>query len=161
DVTVKTITRSQAPVDCVSDPVQIVGQVLTVSVLEGQALTKNCFAPEGSGYHIASTLPLGMRAMSVSLADYSRLHGLLYPGSVVDVLASFKVPSTDRRGTDVVSVTLLRSVEVLAVEDRTVTKSEEKPEKAPTGLYDRRKRVTLMVNSKQAEALQVAMENGE
>ena len=160
-VTVKSVAKTLAPADCISDPVQIIGQVLTVSMMEGQAFTTNCFAPEGSGYHIASTLPMGMRAMSVSLADYSRLHGLLYPGSVVDVLTSFKVTSRDGRGTDVVSITLLRGIEVLAVEDKTVTKTEDKPEKSGSGLYDRRKRVTLMVNSKQAEALQVAMENGE
>jgi Flp pilus assembly protein CpaB len=118
------------------------------------------FAGSGPGVHLAATLPEGMRAMSVSLSDYSSLDGLLYPGCAVDVLATFDLrgQTEDKEG-GVISTTILRGVQVLAIEDKTaVSASEKTDEKAAR--QDRRRRVTLMVNPKQAEQLQLAMEHG-
>src|SRR5689334_7342004 len=69
----KTIHRQDAPEHYLSDPVQVIGKILVVPITAGQAYSKNHFAAEGTGLHLASALPSGMRAVGVSLPDYSGL----------------------------------------------------------------------------------------
>ena len=157
----KTVLSDHAPESYFSEPAQIIGKVLTVPVVEGQVFTRASFPIEGTGSHLASLLPQGKRAVCVSLSDYSGLEGLLYPGCLVDVLASFKVGSNSKLG-KAVSTTLLENIEILAVENLTVGSSSEKKEDSPRASQHVSKGllVALMVDSKQAEALQLAMEHG-
>lgn len=157
----KTVPSDHAPESYFSEPAQIIGKVLTVPVIEGQAFTRASFPIEGTGSHLAALLPEGKRAVCVSLSDYSGLEGLLYPGCVVDVLASFKVGSNSRLG-NAVSTTLLENIEILAVENLTVGSSSEEKEDSSrqSQQVSRGLLVALMVDSKQAEALQLAMEHG-
>jgi len=99
--------------------------------------------------------------VTVGLSDASSLRGLLYPGSIVDVIASFRLGSSDV-GT-AVSTTLFERIEVLAVEQLTVgSEPEEKADDEPRQMLGRTNRllVTLMVDAKDAEALQLASEHG-
>jgi pilus assembly protein CpaB len=156
----KTVSRGSAPEGCFSEPAQIIGKMVSVPMIEGQAFTQSNFPSEGSGAYLASVLPKGSRAVCISLNDYSGLEGLLYPGCVVDVLATFKVSSTFKLG-EAVSTTLLENIGVLAVENQTVasqSESEDAPQRARAPGKDLL--VALMVDSKQAEALQLAMEHG-
>lgn len=158
-VSQQEIMRSQLPAGGLTSPAQVVGQLLIVPMTKGQAFTSACFAGKSPGQQLLKALPPGKRAMSVSLAHYSALSGLLYPGAVVDVLSTYKSGSDS----EVVSKTLLRGVQVLAIEDETV--GAEKAEKGETGSRGSRagsggRQVTLMVDSRQASALQVAMERG-
>jgi len=157
----KTVPSNHAPESYFSEPAQVMGKVLTVPMTEGQVFTRASFPIEGTGSHLATLLPQGKRAVCVSLSDYSGLEGLLYPGCVVDVLASFKVPSQNTLG-KAVSTTLLENIEILAVENLTVgSSSEEKQNSLRSSQQANRKLlVTLMVDSRQAEALQLAMEHG-
>jgi pilus assembly protein CpaB len=130
----------------------------------GQAFTPACFPKPGSGVEVAGLLAPGKRAVSVSLTDYSGIEALLYPGCSVDVLASFTLSPNSKIG-KAVSTTLLEKVQVLAVEHITVT-SEGSEEKEVTGTASSRRAgskllVTLMVDGKQAEALQLASEHGD
>ncbi len=156
-----TVLKSQVSGNYYSDPTQITGKVLTVPMVEGQVFLARSFAIEGSGSHLAGMLPQGMRAVSISLSNFSGLRGLLFPGCLVDVLTSFRLPANVGLG-QALSTTLLQNVEVLAVENLTVGSSPEDKE----GLQNRpqstqrRLLVTLMVDSKQAEALQLAMLHG-
>ncbi|MHC4441593.1 MAG: Flp pilus assembly protein CpaB [Planctomycetota bacterium] len=153
----KSLTRLQAPEGYLSDPVQIVGKVLTVPMIRGQAFNKTCYAREGSGLRLASALPDGMRAIGVSLSDSTGLAGLLYPGSIVDVLASFKSPLKSKS----VSKTLLEEVQVLSIDDQTIV-NQKKDSSGKSGALGRGKHilVTLLLDSEQAEMLRGAMESG-
>jgi len=158
------ISKQKLPVDYLSDPVQAVGKVLAVPVVTGQVLTRHCFVTEGTGAQLAAVLPHGMRAASVPVSKHSVMGGLLYPGCVVDVLASFKLSSKERSKGQAISTTLLQNIQVLAVQDTSVV-SKPDPDKQDTLNKGRITNVntltvTLMVDSKQAEALQLAKENG-
>jgi len=154
------VPAEAAPEGAYPSTVALIGKILVAPVVTGQPFTKNCFAASGPGVHLAATLPEGMRAMSVSLSDYSSMDGLLYPGCAVDVLASFDMRSkADDKEAGVISTTILRGVQVLAIEDKTAVSSSEKPEDR-TVRTDRHRRVTLMVTPHQAEELQLAMEHG-
>ena len=161
-VLTKTVPKDEAPAQYVSNPVSVVGKVLARGMVAGQPFTANCFASEGTGLQLASALPKGMRAVTISLPGHSSLTGLLYPGSVVDVLASFKLSSRQDELGQAVSIVLLQGVQVLAVQDRTIVSEDDEKEAAPKspGSYGRKINVTLLVTPRQAEALQLAVSNG-
>lgn len=159
DVTVQTIKQDKIPENAVTSSVQVVGKVLAVPVVEGQAFTQDLFADKGSGVHVAAALPEGMRAVTVSLSDYSGMEGLLYPGSVVDVLVSFRPPGEEGTLSQAIATTLLQGVQVLAVDNQTIM-STSTPETQVRSSVSHRLRVTLMVSSRQAKALQLAIAYG-
>lgn len=158
------IVRKTLPEGYLTDPIQAIGRVLAVPVVEGQILTIHCFITEGAGAQLASVLPHGMRAVSVPVSAQSVMGGFLYPGCIVDVLATFSLAYAEREAGQAVSTTLLQGVQVLAVQNISVI---SKPELEKKGILEERRgtsggamTVTLMVDSKQAEALQLASENG-
>lgn len=156
-------SKDELPGGYLTDPIQAVGKVLSVPMVEGQVLTRYCFVTEGTGAQLASALPPGMRAVSVSIAGHSLMGGLLHPGCVVDVLATFKLRAGKESRGQAISTTLLQGVQVLAIESSSIiSKSDE--EGTLSKIKPRagsRLTVTLMVDTKQAEALQLAMENGQ
>lgn len=160
-VTKKTVPKEQAPSAYFSDSIEVAGQVLAVPVVEGQVLTRASFVTEGSGKQLAAALRKGMRAVSVSLSNYSGLDGILYPGSVVDVLVTLKLPSENGGTGETVSTTLLQGIQVLGIADRTVV-SDDGEEGSPSRRleYGKRRMITLMVNAQQAVILQLAREHG-
>jgi pilus assembly protein CpaB len=156
-----SVPRDEAPEGALTDPVQVIGKVLSAPVVQGQVFTRTCFASDSPGLHLASALPDGMRAVSVLLEGDGSLEGLLYPGSCVDVLATFRLSSSGFQSKDAISTVLLEGVQVLAVEDRTVMSGEGNGDGGAPSVTRRSKRlVTLMVDTAQAEALQLAASHG-
>ncbi|MFH1371887.1 MAG: Flp pilus assembly protein CpaB [Planctomycetota bacterium] len=165
NITVKKVPRKGLDVDYFSDPAQVIGKVLAVPVVQDQPLSKKYLITEGGGAQLAAGLPYGMRAMSVPVSKHSVMGGLLYPGCVVDVIATFRLDSwaKDAKG-QAISTTLLHNVQVLAIQDESIVSKTEPgktPPKEASGSSDRLLTVTLMVDGRQAEALQLAMDNGK
>jgi len=162
-VITKKVPLNEAPEDSLRDPAQVVGRALRVPMIQGQPFTKNCFAVKDSGISFAAVLDSGMRAVSLSLTDSSAMAGLLYPGSIVDVLASFRTPPrSGSRQNETVSLTLLQGVKVLAVEEDTVVSAEDddRPDQGGRTGFGPRQLVTLMVTPDEAELLQLAQVHG-
>ncbi|WP_428940329.1 Flp pilus assembly protein CpaB [Fontivita pretiosa] len=158
-VVTKKVPKSQVPDGALLNPVQVVGKVLTDKMVEGQAFTKACFARPSEGVFLAASLPRGKRAVSVSLSDWSGMAGLLYPGSIVDVLVSFRAPGSSQ---DSVCTTLLQGLQVLAIGSQSVA-SDDYKDKSPGALSGQKvnqRMVTLLVDPKQAEILQLAIQHG-
>jgi pilus assembly protein CpaB len=155
--------KKKLPAGYLTDPVQAIGGVLAVPVVKGQILTWSCFVSEGTGAQLAAALPHGMRAISVPIASHSVTGGLLYPGCIVDVLAAFRLRYVGRNKGQAISTTLLHEIQVLAVEGTSVVSESAKRQKDPAELNGPKNKnltVTLMVNPRQAEALQLAAEHG-
>ncbi len=159
-VGVQKVPAERVGLNSIAYPSSIIGKVLVAPVLPQQELTKNCFASEGSGLQLSAILPARKRAITIALDDYAGMEGLLYPGSIVDVLVSLKMGSTSGQA---VSTTLLRAVQVLAVGSKTVLSGDPAQTPTPSAETTSRGRslfVTVMVEPKQAQALQLAMEHG-
>ena len=165
----KEAKEKEIPEGACANAAQVVGKILAVSVVKGQVLTASCFVSEGSGAKLAASLPAGMRAVTVSLSNQSVSGGLLYPGCIVDVLASFKLTgglhSEESKG-EAISTTLLHGVQVLVIQGETVISQSEidqqKEKVSPKAASaNQTLAVTLLVDSKQAEALQLARDNGQ
>ncbi len=157
DIAVATMPASVAPEGALAEPVQAIGKVLLVPVKRGQGLVARCFAEEGSGVHLASTLLEGKRAVNIQLSDPMGMEALLDPGCIVDVLATMKAhDEVDDRDMPI-SVTLLEGIRVLAVGPRTIFSTEQGDD--PSGRSER-PTVTLLVEPEEAEMLKLAMEEG-
>lgn len=157
-VETRKIPLSQRPKDAFATATPVIGKVLRVPLLKGQVLTQEHFATSGTGVHLAATLPEGYRAVTVPLDQSGSIEGLLYPGGVVDVMASFRLMGRNALG-ESISTVLLERVPVLAVEDRTVVGAEEKSDSNSASRGGRRF-VTLRVTPEQAAQLQLASEHG-
>lgn len=139
---------------------QVVGKVLCTSMVKGQSFTTKNFPTEGSGSDLASKIPAGKRAVSVAMSDYSGSEYLLYPGCKVDVQACYTVVVPNTNMTVPASSTILTNVEVLAIDDKTILGPTTGPAAKPDTNRLRRKVVTLLVDAKQAEKVQLAQEKG-
>ena len=163
DVALMTVDQDGAPAEAFTSSLQVIGKVLSVPMVAGQALTKSSLAGQDPGVRMAAELPSGMRAVSVELGEYSGLRGLLYPGCFVDVLGAFRLTANGLKQGQAVSTTLLQGVTVLAVEDRTLYARDTNEKQSPA-ISRRRSRqkhvVTLMVDAKQAKVLQLATQHG-
>jgi pilus assembly protein CpaB len=163
-VTEGTAEKGELPEGYLSSPVQAIGGVLGVPVVEGQVLTESCFVSKGAGAQLAAALPHGTRAVSITLSSRDISGGLLYPGCVVDVLASFRLQRTEQKAGRAISTTLLHGIQVLAVQGVSVVSNKAEPEeeggRLRRGSSAQRVTVTLMVDPKQAEALQLAKTYG-
>ena len=163
DLVERTMMLSEAPAGAITDPVHAVGRTLARPLMEGEAVTRDSLTGNTRGAEMVSSLPPGMRAVTVELKHAAGLEGLLYPGSVVDVLATFRFDKDLKEVGDAISTTLLNSVEVLAIDDATSTEMDEASgEERKNGVLGKSKsrRVTLLVDSRQAEALQLATVHG-
>lgn len=162
-VKTKTVPQDIAPEGAYTDPVQLVGRVLRAPVKAEQAFTPKHLASEGSSLHLATALASGMRAVSISLTDSMGVEDLLYPGCVVDVLASMTLKEDEGLGAQPISMTILQGVTVLAVGEKTiVSPSDDNVDEQGRPLLQRgpRPKVTLLVNPHEAETLKLAMESG-
>jgi Flp pilus assembly protein CpaB len=167
-ITSEHIKKDQVPTEdlpegYLTNATQAIGRVLSVPMVEGQVLTDSSFVTSGSEAQLAAALPYGMRAVSVTMSRESVTGGLLYPGCVVDVLASFRLSYAQNSKGQAISTTLLHSIQVLAVEKKTiVSKQEDELEKATNAprVSGGNITVTLMVDPRQAEALQLAIKYG-
>jgi len=161
-INTEMVSRDELPEGPLASPAGIIGRVLSMPVMEGQVLTESCFVTEGTGAMLAASLPHGMRAVTVAVSSRAMPDRiLLYPGCVVDVLVAYRLSGRTSEG-QALSTTMLRGMQVLAVSGESVISNPNDEEKSGT-----RKRstsrgtlVTLMVDTKQAEALQLAVENG-
>jgi Flp pilus assembly protein CpaB len=156
------VKLTEAPQGYYTNPAQVIGKVLSLPMVEGQALTSDQIVRGGSSAQLAATLPTGMRAVSVSLSGNQISGGMLYPGCIVDVLVAFSLRGNAKG--EALSTTMLERVSVLAVQGESVV-SKSNPEEAEDApkVRSRSSRgvtVTLMLDSKQAEAIQLAAMNG-
>lgn len=161
------IEQTAAPEGFLSSPIQAVGRILSKPAVAEQVLTEGCLITEGSQAQLAAALPTGMRAVSVALSSNSVSGGLLYPGCVVDVLVTFKLVGRTRSDVagEAISTTLLHGVQVLAVQGESVISQPEpvtNDKISPKSNLSSSQRISvvLLVDPKQAEALQLAMDNG-
>jgi pilus assembly protein CpaB len=158
-VTTRAMPRSEAPHGYISDPVEVVGRVASQQVVAGQPFIKSSFADASQPKQLAAIIPAGKRAVTISVADYAGLEGLLFPGSMVDVMVSFKPSDVGMKWREALTATLLQNIQVLALDHQTVL--------APGKMLDEvgsrsngTRRVTLLVDTKQAKALELAMDQG-
>jgi len=84
---------------------------------------------------------------------------LLFPGSMVDVMVSFKQADHGTGWREALTTTLLQGIQVLALDKQSVL-SPGKMMDEVTSRQANSRRITLLVDTKQAKALELAMDQG-
>jgi pilus assembly protein CpaB len=157
-ISTETISKDELPKGVLVNSTSVIGRVLSRPVYEGQILTESFFYPVDSASQLLALIPEGMRMITVPVSSKSMPDkAFLRPGSIVDVVAVYRLS-----GQDSVSNTMLRGIQVLAVDGETILSmnKQEKEEEKQTKRSGRDSSVTLLVDTKQAEGLLLAVENG-
>ncbi|MYM57645.1 Flp pilus assembly protein CpaB [Vibrio sp. OCN044] len=125
----------------------LVGEVAAINIFPGSIVTRNHLTAPGEGSTLASLIPENKRAVTIRVNDVIGVAGFLLPGNKVDVLNTIKYSSTSAT-----TVTVLKEIKVLAV-DQTAKTKENKPIIV--------RAVTLEVSPREAEKLLSAQSKGE
>jgi pilus assembly protein CpaB len=152
--------RKHLPEKTFKYPSEVIGQILISEIKQGQVLSEKVFAGADSSLPIVTSLKRNERAMGVMLTSESGIEDMLYPGCVVDIVASIRVPVTRDGANSVdefISTTPLQNIQVLAVGKRTVLDKD-----ASNGSSDskRGRMVTVKVSPEEAQTLQLAATQG-
>jgi len=159
-VTTRVMPRSDAPDGFISDPVEVVGRVASQQVVAGQPFIKSTFSDASHPKQLAAIIPPGKRAVTISVADFAGLEGLLFPGCMVDVMVSFKAGDVGMKWREALTATLLQNIQVLALDHQTVLSPGKMLDDVGGRSSGGSRRVTLLVDTKQAKALELAMDQG-
>lgn len=122
----RTMERRYVPPEALLSPEEVTGRVALDRVLFGEFIRSERLAQPEAGVGLTAIIPRGMRAYQVQVSTFQQLSGFLNPGNFVDVIAVCEdaTPPEAR--------TLLRSVSVLAVNDRMIDRSYEEEQAAGT-----------------------------
>ncbi|MBN2415491.1 Flp pilus assembly protein CpaB [bacterium] len=137
------------PYTAISDSTSLIGRALKTAVYMDELLMESKLAPLGSDGGFSSIIPPGMRAMTVSVNNFSSVSGFVLPNTRVDVLVT--VPSPWRNKESYTRI-ILEDIPVLAV-DQMFVREDDQPVEV--------KGVTLLVNPRQAEKLGLAANEGQ
>jgi len=127
----------------------IVGRPLRVSVAAKQPLLEHYLAAPGSGFGLSGKIPPGMRATAIRSNDVVGVAGFLFPGSHVDVVATY---SANAINTQPESQTVLQDVTVLSTGASVEPDPQGKPQTVSV--------VTLLLSPEDSQKILLASQQG-
>lgn len=131
------------------DPSEIIGRGVVTSMQPNEPVLESKLAPKDGGAGLMTTIPEGMRAMSVKVNDVIGVAGFVLPGTRVDVVLSGTVSG---QGPVDTAKIILENVEVLAAGQNIDRDLNGKPVNVQV--------VTLLVSPEDAEKLALASAEG-
>jgi pilus assembly protein CpaB len=151
DLSISKVPAETAPGQIFSDPAQLVGRVVTTQLLKDQTILETLLAPTGTGAGLQALVPLGMRAMTLQVNEYSGVGGMLCPGCHIDVISVLN----DEKTHESIARTILQDLKISAV-GHSFTPNPTPPgpgESAPPPSNA----ITVLCTPKQAQVLQLAL----
>ena len=131
----------------------VVGKPLLRSIGAKEPIFQRDLGIEGSGIGISAKIPPGMRATAVKSNEIVGVAGFLYPGSHVDVLATYQVPGGQGGQQGTITQTVLQDVEVLTAGQTIEPDPQGKPQQVNV--------VTLLLNPEDSQKVQLAGTQGQ
>jgi pilus assembly protein CpaB len=128
-------------------------RALITPVVENELILENKLAPKEAGAGLSSTIPEGMRALSVSVNEVIGVAGFVIPGTMVDVLVTGGIAGAGRGGQENITRMILENVRVLAAGQKIEVDREGKPQTVPV--------ITLLVSPEDAGKLAMASTEGK
>lgn len=141
-------TTGPVPDKAIRTRQEALGRGVIATIYANEPILDGRLAPKGAGAGLAATIPIGMRAVALSVNEVIGLAGFVVPGMRVDVLVAGSVSSTDGTRTGTQCRTVLQNIEVLSAGQKIARTVEGKPESAQV--------VNLLVTPSQAEVLNLA-----
>jgi pilus assembly protein CpaB len=139
---------------------QVVGRVAIAAMVQGEFIMSSKVTSSRASAGIASLVPAGMRAKSISASNPAdRVSGLLDVGDHVDILLTRSSPR-ETRGAIGLAETLLQNIEVLAIDRMLESKDSRATVPASTRGEPKSSSITLLVTPEQASLLSSAQREG-
>lgn len=164
-ITFKSVPLEYVHSNAISDPSQVVGLTTRAEIEAAEQVLLPKLAPKkSSGPSLAYNVPLGFRAISVSVTDQSGVTGLLTPGDRVDVIGTLDIEEQSKDpNVNTVKHTMthlvLQNIEVLAVgKDYFSAASQPADQKAQT---QDKNTVTLAVPTDKMQYLVAVTDKGK
>ena len=157
DLKMEEVSATLVPAKAFKDPKLVAGRTVLASVVRGYPLIDNQLAAAGSGAGMQAMVPRGMRAVAVEVSEGSAVAGLITPGCYVDVIA------TINSGEQPIATTVVQNVKVQFVQRTRPPRSNSNSQSPSAGTPELGpvKTVTLIVTPKQANALELATNQGK
>jgi pilus assembly protein CpaB len=124
------------------------GRGAVATIYKNEPIVEGRLAARGAGAGLASTIPMGKRAVALRVNEVIGLAGFVQPGMRVDVLIAGNAPDTRLVRFGTLSRTVLQNIEVLSAGTKIERTVDGKPEEAQV--------VNLLVTPDQAEVLSLA-----
>jgi pilus assembly protein CpaB len=141
-------TSGPVPEQAIKTRQEAIGRGVVATIYGKEPVLDSRLAPKGAGAGLAAMIPVGMRAVALSVNEVVGLAGFVVPGMRVDVLVAGSVSSSDGARSGTLCRTILQNIEVLSAGQKIARTVEGKPESAQV--------VNLLVTPSQAEVLDVA-----
>ena len=151
DLEVLNFPVGQSPEGSFSQPSEVIGRGLIVSVVKNEPILNGKLAAKEAGAGLPPVIPEGMRAVSVRVNEVIGVAGYVLPGTRVDVVAT---ASPNESRADTTSKLILSNVQVLTAGTR-MEQDQEKGKPIQVTV------VTLLVNPEQSERLALASTEGK
>jgi pilus assembly protein CpaB len=151
DLQVVSFPKGSAPEGTFSQPQDVIGRGLIVSLVKNEPVLSAKLASKEAGSGLPPVIPEGMRAVSVRVNEVIGVAGYVLPGTRVDVVATAS-PTT--QPVDTTSKVVLANVQVLTSGTR-MEQDQEKGKPMQVTV------VTLLVTPEQAELLALASTEGK
>jgi pilus assembly protein CpaB len=142
---------SAVPDGAFSQPSELAGRGLLVSVIRHEPIIGGKLVPIEAGSGLPSVIPTGMRAVSVRVNEVIGVAGYVLPGTRVDVLAT--ASPSEQRG-DMTSKVVLANVQVVTAGTR-MEQAQDSGQPVQVTV------VTLLVSPEQSERLALASTEGK
>ncbi len=137
------------PKNAVIKKEELIERGITNPVSDGEMFTSARLAPKGSGAGLASTIPIGKRAIAMRVDEVVGLAGFVLPGMKVDVIAMGRPAGTyGPQDLGMLARTLLQNVQVLSAGQNLQRDPDGKPVTVQV--------VNLLVSPEEAEQLSLA-----
>jgi pilus assembly protein CpaB len=129
-------------------PEDVIGRTLLYPVAKGEPILQRQLSAPGMGAGLFTKIPDGMRAISLKSDQVVGVAGFLLPGTHIDVLVTYRSPSS----TEAITSTVLQDARILAAGQKTQPDPEGKASSVDV--------VTLLVTPSDAEKVVLASTQG-
>lgn len=130
----------------------VANRAIITALAENEPVLEAKLSPKEAGAGLSSTIPEGMRGLSVAVNEVVGVAGFVIPGTNVDVLVTGRVVGGARGGGDNITRTILENVRVLAAGQKIEQDREGKPQTVAV--------ITLLVSPDDATKLTMAATQG-
>ena len=140
--------NGEPPATAITQTSAVIGRGAIAPIYSGEPVLEGRLAPRGAGAGLASTIPVGKRAVALRVNEVVGLAGFVMPGMRVDVIVAGNAPASANPTSGTLSRTVLQNIEVLSAGQNIEKNVNGKPEAAQV--------VNLLVTPEQAETLSLA-----
>jgi Flp pilus assembly protein CpaB len=153
DIKLVKIKKEDMNVNALTNPNDIIGKRVKESIMEGEQIVGGRLMDEKKST-LSSSMPEGMRAVSLNVQEQMIVSNLIRPGDFVDIIASFEKEEIEE-ATQItifprVTKIILQNIEILSLGQDTVITDEK--------IKDTPKTITVAISPQDAEKLVYASE---